>query len=102
MIDSNLLVFKLFKSAKTGVILDGKKRNFQIPIQEDIFGQTPIDITLAIYPDPDEKSKLFDVKPQEFNDSTNLAALFFAMIKDYYLLHSGPLLKKAVIKAIER
>jgi hypothetical protein len=72
----------------------------EIPIIENSFGNTVIDMALCV----DEAKKggnkeAGDLEMRE-NPDLQLAGIVFANIKNYSIFHDGPMLTQAVIKAI--
>ena len=80
--------------------------SYEIPILQDVFGNTPLDICLDITEMSEGELKLFS--PSSENDvnigenlNTAMAELIFQNIKDYGIMHSSYCLNHAIISAIE-
>lgn len=86
--------------------IEGKEVSFEIPILQDKFGNTPLDICLDIKQLSKHEYDMFEHKDN--NDvnigkslNTAIAELIFGHIKGYGIMHSSFCLNHAIIKAIE-
>lgn len=72
----------------------------EIPIIENSFGNTVIDMALC---EDEAKKKGYEKADLEMRDNPDLqlAGIVFANIKNYSIFHDGPMLTQAVIKAIK-